>query len=244
MGQFKAPQAKTELVASVLAIEGGKPFSVALHMAMAPGWHNYYVNPGEGGQATAIKWRLPDGFTAGPIRWPVPTRIVVGGVAEYVYEREAWLVTDITPPANLKDGAVYRIEADANWLLCREACVPQKSRLTLSVRAAGSAAPNPGFAPALRNLPSPAKGLNVHAFVNHNTVVLTVNGTSASGAKFYPGDAAYFGADNPQVSQSAAGIKLSVPLSRYASGAPTRLTGILVLPSAGAHWIDIQVRQR
>src|SRR5580704_18703190 len=99
--QFTAPQAKTELVPSTTTISPGKPFAIAMHMTMDPGgWHSYYINPGESGQATSIKWHLPPGFKAGPIQWPVPERIVIGGVAGYVYEKQVWLVTEITPPTS------------------------------------------------------------------------------------------------------------------------------------------------
>src|SRR5471032_43047 len=118
--QFHAPQAKAELVASTTAIVPGKSFEVALHMTMAPGWHNYYVNPGESGQATSIDWTLPPGFHAGQIRWPVPERLVVGSVAGYVYENQVWLVTTITTPTDLRRGGVAKLEALAQWLLCRE----------------------------------------------------------------------------------------------------------------------------
>lgn len=250
LGQsFKAPQANTELVASTLTIEPGKPFEVALHMTMAPGWHNYYINPGESGQATGIQWRLPAGFSAGPIGWPTPMRDVFDDVAGYVYKNQVWLVTAIKPPKSLKPGQSIEIGADANWLLCREACVPQKSSLHLTLAVTRTAAPNPAFAAARANLPAMWPKLDVKASIQGKTAVLIVHKpvSSPKTATFFPADATYFGADLPKVSAIEAGIKLAVPLSRYAPGTPKRITGILVLPTGNAqdaHWIDVKVTQR
>lgn len=247
--QFHAPQAETELVPSTIGIEAGRPFQVALHMKMAPGFHSYFINPGESGMATKIDWQLPEGFKAGPIRWPTPERIVVGGVAGYVYEKEVWLVTDITPPPTAWDTQKEPlIRANVTWLLCREACVPQHSSLWMVVHQTDEIKPNPAFAPAARSLSTNAQGLVLNARIKDKTALLTVKqqGGKASSVKFFPGDPTYFGADIPTITSTSSGIEVEVPLSRYAPAPPTRLTGLLVLPpsdgrGSGAHWIDIQV---
>lgn len=246
--QFKAPQAKTELVASSKSIMAGVPFSIALHMTMAPGWHSYYINPGESGQATSIVWHLPAGFKAGPILWPVPERIVVAGVAGFVYQKETWLVTIITPPANLAEGQAIKISADVNWLLCREACVPQKSALFADLIVAGASAPNPAFAPAMSGLSTPLKNTGIKATITMQKAVLSISDRihTTKGITFFPADPTFFGADLPEVHSTNTGINLSVPLSKYAPGLPKRMTGILVLPDGeakGAHWIDVKVTE-
>ncbi len=81
----------------------------------------------------------------------------------------------------------------------------------------------------------------------NKTVSLTIPSQSkTNGIHFFPADATYFGADEPII-QSSHGIKLIIPMSRYAPGPPKRLVGILVMPSFGgngARWIDIQVTKR
>ena len=44
-------------------------------MRPAPGWHGYWLNPGDAGLPMDVKWQLPTGFSAGPLRYPVPTRL-------------------------------------------------------------------------------------------------------------------------------------------------------------------------
>ncbi|MDR3690110.1 MAG: protein-disulfide reductase DsbD family protein [Fimbriimonas sp.] len=249
---FHAPQAQTELVMSTIGRKPGKPFQIALHMKMAPEFHSYYINPGESGMATKIVWELPQGFHAGPIRWPVPKRIVVDGVAAYAYEDEVWLVTDIIPPSGVwRTTRELVIEANASWLLCKEACVPQHSKLRITVHLASTPKPNPAFRPALATLPQNALGLHLRARLANKAISLDVDrpGSTSGSIAFYPGDATYFGADVPTIKHSPTGIKLEIPLSRYAPAPPTRLNGLLVLPpqggrGGGAHWIDIQVTKR
>lgn len=48
---------------------------VAVRLKMGPRWHTYWINPGDSGAPTEIRWNLPPGFEAGPIQWPYPERI-------------------------------------------------------------------------------------------------------------------------------------------------------------------------
>ena len=61
---------KAHLVSEVSSIAPGESFWVALEFNIRDGWHTYWRNPGDSGQATSLKWQLPPGFTAGPGRGP------------------------------------------------------------------------------------------------------------------------------------------------------------------------------
>ena len=60
-----------QLVAEGPAPPGGE-VELAIHMRPAPGWHGYWQNPGDAGLPMDVKWQLPKGFAAGPLRYPVP----------------------------------------------------------------------------------------------------------------------------------------------------------------------------
>ena len=62
------------LVAEGAAPPGGE-VELAIHMRPAPGWHGYWLNPGDAGLPMDVQWQLPKGFAAGPLRYPVPTRL-------------------------------------------------------------------------------------------------------------------------------------------------------------------------
>ena len=63
-----------QLVAEGPAPPGGE-VELAIHMRTNPGWHGYWLNPGDAGLPMDVKWQLPKGFSAGPLRYPVPTRL-------------------------------------------------------------------------------------------------------------------------------------------------------------------------
>src|SRR5260370_18161265 len=63
---------KAHLVGEVSAIAPGQSFWVALELNIRDGWHTYWRNPGDSGQATTLAWTLPPGFTAGGIVGTAP----------------------------------------------------------------------------------------------------------------------------------------------------------------------------
>ena len=64
-------------------------------------WHSYYQNSGGVELPPAIVWKLPDGFTAGPIQWPVPE--VKDGFfgKSFVYHGSPVFLIEISPPNSL-----------------------------------------------------------------------------------------------------------------------------------------------
>ena len=56
---------KARLVSEMSTIAPGQAFWVALEFNIRDGWHTYWRNPGDSGQATSLKWQLPAGFAAG-----------------------------------------------------------------------------------------------------------------------------------------------------------------------------------
>jgi thiol:disulfide interchange protein/DsbC/DsbD-like thiol-disulfide interchange protein len=129
----KQPHVTAELIAETTHPAAGKPFDVILHLHMDPDWHTYWINPGDAGLATTIKWTLPAGFTAGPIQWPVPEVHMMGPETTYGYGGDVYLLTTITPPASVTPGPV-EIKARADWLVCQEECIPGKAELGLTLQ--------------------------------------------------------------------------------------------------------------
>jgi len=129
----RADNAEAELVAATDAVVPGKPLSVALRIKHDPEWHTYWQVPGDSGLPTRISWTLPPGWSAGPIEWPVPKRLPVGPLVNFGYEGEVLLLTQLTPPADLKSGHQADIAARADFLICREVCIPTGADLKLSL---------------------------------------------------------------------------------------------------------------
>lgn len=132
---------EASLLADTSAIVPGKPFRLGLLLRMAPGWHTYWENPGDSGLATKFDPQLPEGFSAGPIAWPLPKRIVEpGDIQVYAYKGEVLLVREITPPAAI-DAPEVAINAKSSWLVCEAICIPGKADLQLTLPVAASSEP-------------------------------------------------------------------------------------------------------
>jgi thiol:disulfide interchange protein len=124
---------KASLVAEMESVRAGEPFWVGLRLEMADGWHTYWKNPGDSGLPTRIAWTLPEGFLAGPIVWPHPERIEAGPLVSHGYEDEVLLLTRVVPAANLAAPGPVTLAAKVNWLECKEACLPGKADLDLTL---------------------------------------------------------------------------------------------------------------
>lgn len=124
-------------VARMFAVPAGDGTIYAgLHLSLDPAWHSYWKNPGDSGMATRIDWELPEGFTAGPILWPVPRRIYLPPLMSYGFEGDVVLLTRIHAPSSvLQDDAQAnaRISARVEWLECKEICLPGEGRFELEI---------------------------------------------------------------------------------------------------------------
>jgi thiol:disulfide interchange protein DsbD len=131
---------QAKLLADVTAVVPGKPFTVGLLLHMVPNWHTYWKFPGDAGIPTEIKWKLPEGWKAGEIQWPIPLKLnEPGDIQIYGYHDEVLLLQEITPPASLKDSTV-QLAAEATWLVCEKICIPGSAKLKLDLPVAGQTA--------------------------------------------------------------------------------------------------------
>ena len=128
-----------ELVAEGPAPAGGE-VELALHMRTNPGWHGYWRNPGDAGLPMEVNWQLPPGFSAGPLRYPVPSRLTVADLMNYVYERDYAVLVRLKVPQGAR--GTIPIRAEAKWLACTDKiCVPEEGQLFLDLDV-GTGTPN------------------------------------------------------------------------------------------------------
>jgi DsbC/DsbD-like thiol-disulfide interchange protein/cytochrome c biogenesis protein CcdA len=128
-----------QLVAEGPAAAGGE-VELAIVMHTKPGWHGYWLNPGDAGLPMEVKWVLPKGWSVGQLQYPVPTRLKIAGLMNYVYEKDYAVLVRLKAPANAT-GAVP-IRAAAHWLACTDKiCVPESGELSLDLPV-GSGSPN------------------------------------------------------------------------------------------------------
>lgn len=135
--QARTPQVTLTLLAGQSAYVPGQPLVLGLRFDMIPHWHVYWRNPGDSGEAPRVAWDLPDGWRAGDLQWPVPQRIPVGPLVNYGYEHRVTLLSEIVPARDAIGDVT--INADVDWLVCREECIPQQASLSLTLPPAGDA---------------------------------------------------------------------------------------------------------
>ena len=100
-GQMRNGQqlVKPELIADVQKIEPGQKFRLGVWYRIQPNWHIYWKYAGDAGIPTQIDWQLPDGFHAGPLQWPLPTRDQEpGGLEVFDYSNEVLLFAEVQAP--------------------------------------------------------------------------------------------------------------------------------------------------
>ncbi len=123
VAEARAAHTTAELFLAADTVAPGATMLVGIQLEMEPGWHTYWKNPGESGQATEIKWQLPAGVTAGEIRWPVPSKLPPAEVTTYGYVDKTVLIIPLTIASNAAPGPL-EISAKVSWLECNEACIP------------------------------------------------------------------------------------------------------------------------
>lgn len=128
---MQSPRATVTLVSEADTVAPGATVRLGLRQRLADSWHTYWKNPGDAGAPTEIRLTLPAGATAGAIVWPGPSRIAASAGTSYGYVGEIVLPLAVTVPDAARPGEGFAIEAEADWLVCAEACIPESGRFRL-----------------------------------------------------------------------------------------------------------------
>jgi thiol:disulfide interchange protein DsbD len=132
--------ARVALLVSSSTYQSGKLLQAAVSIEYEPGWHGYWVNPGEGGMKTEVKWALPPGWTAGPLEFPVPHREMTGGLSCYGYAGKIIVPVHFSSSADAHGDV--EIQGKLSWLACSDkGCVPGDAELKVKL---GKGAELPG----------------------------------------------------------------------------------------------------
>lgn len=180
------------LISDTATIAAGRPFQVAVEIRMAPGWHTYWENGGDAGLPTTVDWELPEGFEAGPIRWPVPHRYAEeGDVVTFGYAERVLLLVDVTPPDRI-DAESVPLRGRAEWLQCKDICIPGGAELELVLPVGTSPVPAPepvlqAFAAAREQLPRSATGVDGGGIQAFQSVAAVPPGAAAEAAVVFLG---------------------------------------------------------
>ena len=255
---------RAELIADAQALAPGRPFRLAVRLVMKEGWHVNWLNPGDAGLAPSIAWKLPKGFKADLVCWPVPGRFPAGPLVIFGYAGELLLSVDVTPPVELRPGDSVKLAAEVSWLACAEACIPGSASLSLVLPVETTPRSNASTAALIedgrKRCPAPSGAWNVDARIDdRQTMQLWLqtaadNSAPVTAAFFFPYEQGIVENAAPQllsVEQDQLGrssYQLRVEVSRVATHVPERLRGVLVIEgsatSGGSTAIEVDVPLR
>lgn len=122
-----------ELFLPAEQVEPGSTISVAVRLTPDKGWHTYWQNPGDAGRATQVAFSGIEGMQVAGPRWPVPEPLPEGELLTYGYGHSHTLLYDITLPT-APAGTELRLEARADWLVCKDICIPGWAELEQAIR--------------------------------------------------------------------------------------------------------------
>jgi len=246
---ISAPHVKVSLVSEQNAIVsgGGKDTWLGFYFQIEPGWHIYWVNPGDSGAPPRIVWKLPPGFIADAIQWPYPARIPTSSLMDYGYESSVLLIAPLHAPSAARAGTIP-IAADVRWLVCRELCLPGRASLQLTLPVAAANSPNPEihslFEATRRRLPKPAPArwkLSAESR-KHDFLLRIRSGHPERIVSFLPLQSGQIEDAAPQtIRGTSQGAVLELRKSEQLLHAIPSLSGVLVLASGDAYVIDAPV---
>jgi len=154
--QPRTPRMNVSLAAETAVVQPGTTLTLAFVMRPQAGWHGYWRNPGDAGAEPRVTWRLPEGWRAGPLQYPVPHRLVALGLMNYVYESDHALLVAINVPPDAEPGVVFPVDARLDYLICTtEICVPETANVTVQAITGRPGARNAAFDLYRSALPRP-----------------------------------------------------------------------------------------
>ena len=220
VGAQRVDAVEAELIADVAQAAPGQPFRIALRLRHDPDWHTYWRNPGDSGLPTRFEPVGPAGAAFDDIAWPAPRRLAIGDLANYGYEGEVVLSRQATLPSSFGESNA-RFEVLAQWLVCKDVCIPGEASLALVLPVGPQAQPAAAdvvarFDDSAKRAPDPAARLQAGWWQQGTQAyVVLPAGMTIGRAEFFP----YFdGVVTPAAAQSLVEARSSSDAG--AAGAP------------------------
>lgn len=236
--------ARAQLIAEDDSLRPGDTPWVGLLFDLDKGWHIYWTNPGDSGEPPRVTWELPAGFRAGEIRWPSPIRLGGGSIVDYGYEGRVLLMAPIETPATLKENDTVTLAATVKLIVCREICIPDEARLTLTLPSLDGQSTHTSkwqdlFQRTRQQLPKPMPaGWKAQAESWNDAFILSVEtGAPVDKATFFPLEVSQIQNSAPQaVTPFEKGFRLTLKKSEQLMKPIASLKGLIVLEPGGASY--------
>lgn len=214
----------------------GETITAGVEFAHQPGWHTYWLNPGDSGYPAHFTWQLPAGFSIGKASWPRPQVISTPPLTSYGYTDTMMITFPLTIPSTAK-ARVYPINVKIGYLMCARICLPGHAELQGQLRVGAENVPdttkripfmiNESLAP--KAAPAP-----IEATFYDKALVLKIPATMAKettyGLRYVPDTEGVINDSAPQVVAGNPDGSISLELTRdpFFEKAPAKLGGVLL----------------
>ncbi|MGA0846217.1 MAG: protein-disulfide reductase DsbD domain-containing protein, partial [Luteolibacter sp.] len=126
-------QIEVEWITSSHSMLPGTGLQTAIRITHKPGWHTYWLNPGESGIPTTVDFQLPEGWKLESLHYPAPVRFTNGELLGFGYEDTVLIPVNISASSDFKSPVT--LSAEVTWLACNEdSCVPGEMPISLTIQ--------------------------------------------------------------------------------------------------------------
>lgn len=231
--------ARTRLVAANMAAAPDEKITLAIVQTLDPDWHVYWMNPGDSGLPLNLTWDLPTGYVAGEVAYPLPHRLSLGPLINFGHEGSPVFLVDVVVPMSATPGTSIPLSVDAEWLICRDLCVPEKAHLSLVLPIADErGAPTIGYADkiasAQQEQPVPAP-FDAAYFDSPEGPILRLSSPPAGKIEFYPFAPSLI-VPSAQTKEQTVDGEVWLGFAKafaYEERPPERLSGLVVIETDG-----------
>lgn len=143
---------------------------VGLQLDIDPGWHAYWENPGDVGASPKLNIRSETKFEESEMIFPIPQRIESSPYDSYGFENEALFYKTIQ--FNSIQGSTAHLTIDAEWLICKDICVPCSKTFTLDLPIGPSNMDNSHFESFSYPLYSPVVQARIESTSDKTTLII------------------------------------------------------------------------
>jgi thiol:disulfide interchange protein len=227
---ISAPHVKVDIVSEFSQISlTNRTLTIGVRFELEKDWHIYWINPGDSGSPPEFNWSKSDLYSIGEPLWPPPERLSLGPLTNFGYQGTVIFpfsvkLNDIDLPITTNS---VKFELDANWLICKEDCIPGKGTTTLDLPLKSGSLESE-FAHELQDIikRSPLKDKSEilsGRVLDNNLIIKLKSNFNYSNPLFYPFNENIISNSGEQLNKSNLN-ELTVPL---ANEAPNKISGII-----------------
>jgi thiol:disulfide interchange protein DsbD len=200
-------------------------FYLGIRLQMQEGWHTYWENPGDSGDPFEVKWVTDPGIIIENVEWPTPSSIPYPPLMTFGYEGDVIFPFKVFRSL---DSSIENINAELEFLICADICIPEKASLSLNLR---SAKPDPMLSRAISALPN--EFIKTNSFIENGYLKVTFQSVNPlNEVYFFPRELDLLVYEtSQQLDQLEDGLyQLSLPLQNKG---PVEFSGILAINGKG-----------